>query len=288
MVDHEFGFFASFSQTSLSYRVASFNYLLEFFSLCLSSSSNRCPGVRHSTFESLRLSRSSQSIASGFLRFWDSLNFKKDREFVGIMVLFLNFVIHGITPDRRANYYMPSLKAYSIVKVDRFEVARCSSMYKITDHPFLIRFISLTIIYEVITSAPEINLQSRLDNVVGQIRYVQDSDLTKETTRVVIHLLIDPYKKQSTHNSLYITVYIVLTSIIINISYPRFVVNKLQTLINTNNNDICLYIIHQIKEKQTQPHQEIRDNLNGHKNSNNISTCSLLLSYENNLHAKCQ
>ncbi|KAH0884699.1 hypothetical protein HID58_060795, partial [Brassica napus] len=51
---------------------------------------NRRPGVRHSTFESLRLGRSSQSIASGFLRFWDSLNFKKDMEFVGITVLFLD------------------------------------------------------------------------------------------------------------------------------------------------------------------------------------------------------
>ncbi|KAH0842698.1 hypothetical protein HID58_093443, partial [Brassica napus] len=53
-------------------------------------SSNRRPGVSHSTFESLRLGRSSQNIASGFLRFWDSMNFKKDREFVGIMVLFLD------------------------------------------------------------------------------------------------------------------------------------------------------------------------------------------------------
>ncbi|KAH0908397.1 hypothetical protein HID58_031718, partial [Brassica napus] len=53
-------------------------------------SSNRRPGVRHSTFESLRLGLSSQSIASGFLRLWDSLNFKKDREFVGITVLFLD------------------------------------------------------------------------------------------------------------------------------------------------------------------------------------------------------
>ncbi|KAF2581133.1 hypothetical protein F2Q68_00002221 [Brassica cretica] len=123
--------------------------------------------VRHSTFESLRLGRSSQSIASGFLRFWDSLNFKKDREFVGITVLFLdenvNSVIHGFTPVGRANHYMLSLKAYSIVKVNRFEVAMCSSMYKITDHQFLIHFISLTIIDEVITSAPEINLQSKLD-----------------------------------------------------------------------------------------------------------------------------
>ncbi|KAF3512949.1 hypothetical protein F2Q69_00009484 [Brassica cretica] len=94
-------------------------------------------------------------------------------EFVGITVLFLdekvNSVIHGFTPVGRANHYMPSLKAGSIVKVDHFEVSRCSSMYKITDHSFLIRFISLTIIDEVITGAPEIILQSRLDYVVGQI-----------------------------------------------------------------------------------------------------------------------
>ncbi|KAF3597083.1 hypothetical protein DY000_02022590 [Brassica cretica] len=74
-----------------------------------------------------------------------------------------NSVIHGFTPIGHANHYMPSLKADFIMKVGRFEVDVCSSMYKITDHPFLIRFISLTIIDEVITSALEINLQSRLD-----------------------------------------------------------------------------------------------------------------------------
>uniref|UniRef100_A0A0D3B927 DUF223 domain-containing protein n=1 Tax=Brassica oleracea var. oleracea TaxID=109376 RepID=A0A0D3B927_BRAOL len=103
----------------------------------------------------------------GFLRFWDSLKFKKDKEFVGITVLFLdekvNSVIYEFTPVRRANHYMPYLKEGSIVKVDHFEVARCSSMYTITDHSFLIRLISLIIIDEVITGAPEINLQSRLE-----------------------------------------------------------------------------------------------------------------------------
>ncbi|KAF3556031.1 hypothetical protein F2Q69_00016189 [Brassica cretica] len=140
----------------------SFNHLLENISPCLSSSSNRRPGVCHSTFECLHLGRSSQSIASGFLHFWDFLNFKKDMEFVGITVLLhdekVNSVIHGFTPVGRANHYMPSLKADSIVKVDRFEISMCSSMYKITDHPFLIRFISLTIIDEVIMGAPKINL----------------------------------------------------------------------------------------------------------------------------------
>ncbi|KAH0858175.1 hypothetical protein HID58_086436, partial [Brassica napus] len=55
-------------------------------------------------------------------RFWDSLNFKNDREFVEITVFFLDEKV----------------------------------------------------------------------NVVGQIRSIQGSGLTKETTRVVIHLLIDP------------------------------------------------------------------------------------------------
>ncbi|KAF3542985.1 hypothetical protein DY000_02005907 [Brassica cretica] len=64
-------------------------------------------------------------------------------------------VIHEFILAGRANHYKPSLKVGSIVKVDRFEVARCS-------------------------------------NVVGQIRSVQSSDLTKETSRVVIRLLIDP------------------------------------------------------------------------------------------------
>uniref|UniRef100_A0A0D3C020 Replication protein A 70 kDa DNA-binding subunit B/D first OB fold domain-containing protein n=1 Tax=Brassica oleracea var. oleracea TaxID=109376 RepID=A0A0D3C020_BRAOL len=174
-------------------------------------SSNQRPNVCRSTFESLRLGRSSQSIASGFLRLWDSLNFKKDKEFVGITIFFLdekvNSVIHGFIPAGRANHYMSSLKAGFIVKIDRFEVVRCSSMYKITDHSFLICFISLTIIDEVITGALETNLQSirlfdnlqviastnlELSDEVGQICYVQGSDFSKETTRVVIHLLIDP------------------------------------------------------------------------------------------------
>ncbi|WZZ82192.1 hypothetical protein YC2023_102764 [Brassica napus] len=156
--------------------------------------------VRHSTFKSLRLGRSSQSIASGFLRFWDSLNFKKDREFVGITVLFLdekvNSVIHGFTPIGRANHYMPSLKADSIVKVDRFEVAMCSNMYKITDHPFLIRFISLTIIDEVIMSAPEINLRSRLDCS----KFPSDCEHKPRTPRYIIILHMDAYEEDEDNN----------------------------------------------------------------------------------------
>ncbi|CAG7876506.1 unnamed protein product [Brassica rapa] len=69
---------------------ATFNHLLENVYLCLSSSSNRRPRRPSLTFESLRLGRSSQSIASGLLHFWDSLNFKKDNEIMRITILFLD------------------------------------------------------------------------------------------------------------------------------------------------------------------------------------------------------
>ncbi|KAF3532073.1 hypothetical protein DY000_02040881 [Brassica cretica] len=110
------------------------------------------------------VSDKSELQSCALFRFWDSLNFKKDSEFMeswfSSLIEKVNSVIHGFIPTGLANHYMSSLKVGSIVKVDRFEVARCSSMYKITDHPFLIRFISPTIIDEVITGAPEINLQS--------------------------------------------------------------------------------------------------------------------------------
>nr|VDD50590.1 unnamed protein product [Brassica oleracea] len=102
-------------------------------SLCLSSSSNRCS--RH-----------------------PSLNLRVS----------LYSVIHGFIPARRANHYMPSLKVGSIVKVDRFEVARLFDNFQVLA-----------------------NTNLELSDVVGQIRSVQGSDLSKETTRVVIRLLID-------------------------------------------------------------------------------------------------
>uniref|UniRef100_A0A0D3D7C4 Uncharacterized protein n=1 Tax=Brassica oleracea var. oleracea TaxID=109376 RepID=A0A0D3D7C4_BRAOL len=64
---------------------------------------------------------------------------------------------------------MSSLKAGSIVKVDRFEVSRL--------------FDNLQVIA---------NTNLELLDVVGKIRHVQGSGITKETTRVVIRLLIDP------------------------------------------------------------------------------------------------
>nr|VDD31006.1 unnamed protein product [Brassica oleracea] len=104
-----------------------------------------------------KILKDSQSIASNLLAYGIPLASRKTVSFLDEKV---NSVILGFIPTGRANHYMPSLKAGSIVKVDRFEVSRCSSMYKIIDHSFLIRFISPTIIDEVITGAPDINLQA--------------------------------------------------------------------------------------------------------------------------------
>ncbi|KAF2566780.1 hypothetical protein F2Q68_00026957 [Brassica cretica] len=84
-------------------------------------------------------------------------------------ILFADSVIHGFIPVGRANHYMPSLKAGSIVKNDRFEVARLFDNFQVI-----------------------VNTNLELSDVVGQIQYVLGSNLSKETTRVVIRLLIDP------------------------------------------------------------------------------------------------
>uniref|UniRef100_A0A0D3EDI5 Uncharacterized protein n=1 Tax=Brassica oleracea var. oleracea TaxID=109376 RepID=A0A0D3EDI5_BRAOL len=123
----------------------------------LSSSPVPQTGVRHSTFESFRLGRSSQSIASGFLRFWNSLNFKKDREFVGIAVLLLD--------EKFRDSFMCSFPPDVLIITVKIRL-----------------FDNLQVIA---------NTNLELPDVVGQIRSVQGSDLTKETTRVVIRLLID-------------------------------------------------------------------------------------------------
>ncbi|WZZ45747.1 hypothetical protein YC2023_042006 [Brassica napus] len=87
-------------------------------------------------------------------------------------------------------------------------VPSCTNLYKITDNPFVIRFLPQTTIDEV---APIINLQKfmlrkfehlqALDNtnlelpdVVGMIRSVQGSDLSDATvmTRVVVRFVIEP------------------------------------------------------------------------------------------------
>ncbi|KAJ4888653.1 hypothetical protein Rs2_28401 [Raphanus sativus] len=79
-----------------------------------------------------------------------------------------------------ANHYMPSLKADSIVKVDRFEIARCSW----DRSPFMIR------LFDNLQVLANTNLE--LPDMVGQIRSVQGSDLNKETTPIVVRLFIDP------------------------------------------------------------------------------------------------
>ncbi|KAF2600819.1 hypothetical protein F2Q68_00011206 [Brassica cretica] len=93
--------------------------------------------LAYSTFDTFRLGRSAQIIVGRLLRFGDSKNIKKQGEFMGITLLFLdekNSVIHGFIPAGRAPYYRPSLRVGSVVRVSRFEVARCINMYKITDH----------------------------------------------------------------------------------------------------------------------------------------------------------
>ncbi|CAN6805290.1 unnamed protein product, partial [Brassica oleracea] len=73
-----------------------------------------------------------QTVVTLLICLWDSRNINKNGEFMGITILLLD------------ELYRPSLKAGSILRLDRFEVARVAHMYKITEHQFLILFIPST------------------------------------------------------------------------------------------------------------------------------------------------
>ncbi|CAN7033748.1 unnamed protein product [Brassica oleracea var. botrytis] len=154
--------------------------------------------VGNPTFDSLRLGRSAQSVVGRLIRFWDSRNISKNGEFMGITILLLDeldSVIHGFIPANRANHYRSSLKTGSIVRLDRFDVARVAHTYKITEHQYVIRFIPSTRVVEVQTDTPVIKLDKfMVRHVVGEIRSVQGSDLRNQTatSRVVVRLLIEP------------------------------------------------------------------------------------------------
>ncbi|KAF3578595.1 hypothetical protein DY000_02033248 [Brassica cretica] len=75
----------------------------------------------------------------------------------------------------------PSLKAGSIVKVDRFESSHVL-LRSISSHMIRL-FDNLHVIA---------NTNLELTDVVEKIHYVHGSDLTKEATKIVIRLLIDP------------------------------------------------------------------------------------------------
>uniref|UniRef100_M4E8P0 DUF223 domain-containing protein n=2 Tax=Brassica campestris TaxID=3711 RepID=M4E8P0_BRACM len=82
--------------------------------------------VAYSTFETLRLGRTGQSVVGRLIRFWDSRNINKNGEFMGITILLLDeldLVIHGFIPANGASHYRPNLKPCSMVKLDRSEAS---------------------------------------------------------------------------------------------------------------------------------------------------------------------
>ncbi|CAN6983921.1 unnamed protein product [Brassica oleracea var. botrytis] len=164
--------------------------------------------VTYSTFNSLRLGRSAQSIVGRLIRFWDTHNFNKNGDFMGITILLLDeqdSVINGFIPANLTSQLRSSLKAGSIVRLDGFEVDRIPHMYKITEHQFVIRFISSTRIDEVFADGPVIksdkfmvrridhlqvlaNTNLELSDVVGEIRSNCCSPLIEMTVTVNVYL----------------------------------------------------------------------------------------------------
>ncbi|KAF3555014.1 hypothetical protein F2Q69_00011625 [Brassica cretica] len=135
--------------------------------------------LMHSAFDALRFSRSAQTIGCRRLQFWTRK-----------------------TSRSKENSWESLYSSF---------MRRCTNMYKITEHPFVIRFMPQTTIDEVIENALIINLEKfmlrkfdyfqalantnlELLVVVGQFQYVQILDLKDATvtSQVVVRFVIEP------------------------------------------------------------------------------------------------
>ncbi|CDY09362.1 BnaA02g26480D [Brassica napus] len=119
----------------------------------------------------------SDSTLQAFLSAWEleaAMDFVRHESSI-LHHVHKNSVIHGFIPAAHANQYGASLRTGTIFKVDRFEVGQCTNIYKITDYPFVIRYIpTTTMLYA------KYGVQgSALNNVTA-------------TTPAVVCFLIDP------------------------------------------------------------------------------------------------
>ncbi|CAH2047317.1 unnamed protein product [Thlaspi arvense] len=113
--------------------------------------------ANYTTLEDLRLDRSTQQVVGRLICFWDARNINKNGEFLGIVLLFLDerdSIIHGFIPVSLANQYSQTLIEDAIFNIGGFEVGMCTKLYKITDHPFVLCFITST----TIAQAPNASL----------------------------------------------------------------------------------------------------------------------------------
>ncbi|VVB17743.1 unnamed protein product [Arabis nemorensis] len=122
----------------------------------------------------------------------------------------MDSVIHCFIHAACATQIRHELQEGAIFNLARFEVGRCTNLYKITDHPLVIRFLPTTTIAQLPDATATIkrekfmlrkidHLQAlastnlELPDVVGQIRFVQGSNLDDATSkqRLVVQLLVD-------------------------------------------------------------------------------------------------
>ncbi|KAH0860157.1 hypothetical protein HID58_088418 [Brassica napus] len=132
-------------------------------------SSNRRSGVRHSTFESLRLGRSRITVFFLDQKMW----------------LDKSVLSRALTLPKK------QLESVSVSSL----ILRQTGVPASVTQPSSLSVMAVVPLASSLLGFPELQERQGVcgnHDVVGQIRSVRGSDLIKETTRVVIRLLIDP------------------------------------------------------------------------------------------------
>ncbi|CAF2143133.1 unnamed protein product [Brassica rapa subsp. narinosa] len=138
----------------------------------------------------------SDSTLQAFLSAWEleaAMDFVRHESSI-LHHVHKNSVIHGFIPAAHANQYGASLRTGTIFKVDRFEVGQCTNIYKITDYPFVIRYIPTTTVDEVLTAAPVINLHKFM---LRKFDHLQAFANTNLELPALVHILLHKSTKNN-------------------------------------------------------------------------------------------
>ncbi|CAH2035635.1 unnamed protein product, partial [Thlaspi arvense] len=99
------------------------------------------------TFDELSLGLNPQHVVGRVIRSWEVRSENNRHQFIGISMVMLDekkSTIHYFIPSPLAQKHLSTLREGTIFQLGGFEVKPCTTHHKITDHPFVIKFLDQT------------------------------------------------------------------------------------------------------------------------------------------------
>ncbi|CAN8272088.1 unnamed protein product [Cochlearia groenlandica] len=132
------------------------------------------------TFDTLTLGTTSRKTRARLLRFWMSGAFSGCNPFNGITLTFVDIkgsLITGLLPAPQVANFLALLEENTVYNFAHFEVEKCQTLYKTSEHPYVIRFLDQTILEPVMENVYVIPTQQFMVRTCDQLHMLANTNL---------------------------------------------------------------------------------------------------------------